>query len=907
MMSRWARTSLGCVRFKPQLRYKSVHKGSVNEILFAVLADKDKQLADKDKQLDDKDKQLANKDKQLADKDKQLDDKDKQLADKDKQLADKESQFDMVKKTITEQETLVKTLKQKLLPPELKNPSLYYSTKEYEHKFTSESEIQAKNALNSVSVPAVSLEHALRNENEIESLLGVFYDPNRSASLPIWDKELLLQRLAYMPEFRFEDNTRVKIEQISGPLSIVSSSGSGKTATILQHLSKTYGFYFACNQHDEKFNQSKSLNETFDRGMSKLYSTCLDARDQDEFDMRLRRVILVFFFLQCKFLCAAISKSSVPVTPLTFLEWQLNGNNAIFGQFLFETLRQKYHMNIRYEDLLLMTQTELARLLQKLNAKSFVVAIDEAQAFVKCSDFYVYSINGKPREGCLLSMLLWQTYEIFSPHRDSTLVITSGTGYSNDHHTISISTLQKGLFDLRENALSAPLLYSANQVIHYLKLHINLPNECVQWIKSAEFYNLYLPIRIRFVARVIAHMIKTPIAKRPLEHFKACWQASTSELIEQLSRTMNSLQLSTEAQINLYKLAWRHFTQEVQHLIPTESFAQLVVTSHCVHYQLQSVEILPNFFKLVLSVDPTEPYFRGFLQKSFAFNWLENTMQWLIYERISPSSRNYFEVLVFLALSKFHNHSFSDIKWIPVELGLSSLKFYCEKIVNPVTLRIYLENLDFQIPTNAELKEWGSTFFSSEHELTGDNEEKLKVIRKNLQLMEEDLLYWFIASNKDSAKLLNGIAYRPSSNAHPDILILLPEANLIVSLACRLSDSKTNDHIRKRFVNNIAQASPHFFYQTGLPESISELKEKITTPIPPPWGSWKWLCVPVFCNVFATSIPDSVGSLSFETLSSAQQKYVPVTHPSKEAIPFFPPLVDSWLKMQFHSHRLNLK
>jgi hypothetical protein len=641
------------------------------------------------------------------------------------------------------------------------------------------------------------------------------------------------------------------------------------------------------------------VNETLDRGIIKLHAA-LKTTTQDNFDMQVRRVVLMFFFLKCKFLRHAISKSSVPVTPLSFLELQLNDNSTVFGDFFSEALLAGYHMKIVYEDLLTITRTELAQLLKQLNTESFVVAVDEAQSFVKCfDDLNVYSINGKAKQGCLLSMLLWQTHKIV-PNRISTLIITSGTGYSNDHQDICMSTLGKG-FKLEENALSAPLLYSVNQIIHYLQVHINLPKECIEWIKSPEFYNSYLPIRIRFVAHVIAEMIRTPLQTLPLlEYFQNAWKTSTSMLLDHLKqKKMDSL--STEALTNFYKLSWRHFTQELQHLIPTESFAQLVVTSHCVHYQLQSVKIFSNSTKKVLSVHPTEPFFRRYLESKFSSDWLYNTMQWLIYERISPTSRNYFEVLVFLALSKFHQQRFYNIPWISEKFH-SSQVFYCEKIVNPATLRIYLANLDFQIPSNDELISWASTFFPEKKEL--------KVIRKNRNLLiEEDLLFWFVASKQDSAKLLNGIAYRPSSNANPDFLILLPESNFIVSVTCKLSDSKTNDHIRKRLVNNIAQASPHFFYQPALPESIKELKGRITTSLPPPWRTWKWLCVPVFYNVCATDIPtknsNSVWGLSFDELSSPQLKYVPLTLP--DAIFGIPPLVDSWLKMQFLSYQLEPK
>jgi exonuclease VII large subunit len=187
------------------------------------LADKEKHLDNKEKHLDDKEKHLANKEKHLDDKEKHLDNKEKHLDDKEKQLTDTEKQ-------LADKKTQVEVLKQKFLPPvDVPNASEYYRRKENIDKSEIQA-IQAIQALNHISVPTLSHNHALLDANEIKALLGDFYDPKRSAHLPIdkYNNELLLQRLSYMPEFRFNDNTRIKIQQSSGSLSIVSSSGSGK-------------------------------------------------------------------------------------------------------------------------------------------------------------------------------------------------------------------------------------------------------------------------------------------------------------------------------------------------------------------------------------------------------------------------------------------------------------------------------------------------------------------------------------------------------------------------------------------------------------------------------------------------------------------------------------------------------
>lgn len=273
--------------------------------------------------------------------------------------------------------------------------------------------------------------------------------------------------------------------------------------------------------------------DTCDQTAAKLHlAVCEDK--EDYFYGRIRKRCAMFLLFRFTALVSFIEKQkrkTSKLTPADLLLFQYNGYNAQTAKAMTQYFRgnSKYlPENYTFLSLRSAVVHQFEILLRLLGSpSSFLFCIDEAQTWSNCVEKIIYSANGTPREGALLSIFLFVLLDVcteFSGIKVS--VFTCGTAYTMDHAIIRQSGAAKRLNEITLSYLSIPLFNRTPDVIEYLSKHITLPPECVNWMYSPEFARKYLPLRIRMVAIVISQLTesRTNLFPDAISRFKTAWK-----------------------------------------------------------------------------------------------------------------------------------------------------------------------------------------------------------------------------------------------------------------------------------------------------------------------------------------------------------------------------------------------
>ena len=537
------------------------------------------------------------------------------------------------------------------------------------------------------------------------------------------------------------------------------------------------------------------------------------------------------------------------ISPSQLLQLQTNGRTEASKHILRDLIDAKYHhfpvgylvnqlikLSIKLKEQLKTFKTEEIIIKEGDN---FPIIIDEAQLF--CPNKYNL-LSGKltmtrystSRSNDILALFL-DAYE----HINNNHLIVTGTAFSSELLKILQSSSGKQDVDTIIAIVGQSLIETKNDLCEKLKTVMNITDELQKFINTS--IQRYLPIRRRMFTLALSNILKNN--QNTIESFEKAFDDSMKKAAEKIRETVENLKpdkftLQVLKFHSMYNLAAVD-DNRLGTLLPSnlENMIDFFITSGVVPYRTDpyhtSISNRQKLSKSNVLFDFTEPLCRRITKDLCKDTELDDNFFTNVLASLTPKSyeknENFdvaFPVAILGRLTGTEQTKIKDLPFFKIAHCGSMGNSDKEQTNFQKNYAIFSKsNCDFKVTAficeNSIKKFLAGLQFDQSIQVDQSISVKVNNILADTKKKKvHDWIYWEMFSDNDLFKLLVGVCYLPSINAHPDCWVLtqikdgpLTRDNCgFISFAMKLH--RDASYISQENVKNTYQSSMEYIYST---------------------------------------------------------------------------------------------